>query len=501
MKGPRITDRRDAAAPPPRRRRLATGLAGLAVLAPAATAAAAPPDLVPFIPSEGTLAPARWYVDTSVDGGAYSAKYHFPTQIANIGGQFKVVAGAAGGTPDAPTAAAVQSVEGGATSPLGPTVRLVGVPFGGGAYAWGIDGLARYTLTPVTGAAVNSALQPTCREDNAVFTEAGAPAAAPSAFAPRGTAIGGNVVSTASCDPLDAAATGFSSGISTGWQDVIDVNSANTAYFEIAGVAPGEGTLRARVDPNGEVDQGGATANDTDLRPIDVPGVVADTKAAVLTSAGKATLTLSGRVVEPQVRGRRVTASSPATGADAAPATAAIRWSVATPPTHGTATVTAAGGVSYDSAGAPVADTFTVVGEDSRGLRSAPAKVFIDPPGSAPRVILGRPDITKTILRRSAGFRRGQARVFTVKVPKGQKVATFSVGWNGGTFSISVRKPGTRKEIRKNARGVMLQKARTFRALRVTAPKAGAWRFTVTRHASGPASATAQVRVTLIRKG
>jgi hypothetical protein len=503
MTGPRraTADSTQPAAPRRPGRRLALGLAGIAVLAPAATAAAAPPDLIPFVPSEGGLAQSRWFVDTSVAGGVYSAKYHFPTQVVNLGGRLKIGAGAAGGPPEAPVAAAVQTVDGGAQVQLGPAVRLVGIPFGGGAYGWGIDGLAKYTLTPVAGPAVDSALAPTCREDNAVFAEPGAPAAGPAEFAPAGTPIGGSVNATANCAPLDGAATGFSSGISTGWQDIIDVNSANTAYFEIAGVAPGEGTFRARVDPSGVIAQGGATGNDTDLRPFDVPGVVANPKSAVLTAAGKASLQLSAQVVEPQVRGRRVTASSPANGSDAAPATSAVRFSVATPPTRGTATVTTGGAVSYDSAGAPVADTFTVVAEDSRGLRSAPAKVFIDPPGSTPRVGLGRPDVTKTVLRRTLRLGAGQARSFAVKVPKGQKRATFSASWNGGTFTISLRKPGTKKEIRKNARGIKLQKARTFRSFAVTSPKPGVWRFTVARKAGGPRTATVRIRATLLRTG
>ena len=157
------------------RRTMTLGLAGIAVLAPAATAAAAPPDLIPFVPSEGALAQSRWYVDTSVDGGAYSARYHFPTQVANLGGRFKLSAGAAGGPLEAPVAAAVQTVDGGPTDQLGPAVRLVGTPFGGGVYGWAIDGLVEYTLTPVTGPAVNSAITPTCREDNAVFAEGAGP--------------------------------------------------------------------------------------------------------------------------------------------------------------------------------------------------------------------------------------------------------------------------------------------------------------------------------------
>ncbi|MGE0025619.1 MAG: Ig-like domain-containing protein [Thermoleophilia bacterium] len=385
---------------------------------------------------------------------------------------------------------------------LPASIRLVGTPFGGGSYGWGIDGLAAYTLSPVAGAPVNSALTPTCREDNAPFAEAGAPAAGPSAFAPAGTPIGGSVTGTVNCSGLNASAAGFSAGISTGWQDVIDLSSANNAYFEIAGVAPGEGTFRARVDPTGAVAQGGGgAANDTDLRPIDVPGVVADQKAAVLTAAGKASLQLSAQIREPQVRGRRVTAASPANGADAAPATATLRYSIATPPAKGTAAVSPAGAVTYDSSAAPVADTFTVVAEDSRGLRSAPAKVFIDPPGSPRRVTLGRPDITKTVLRKSLRLGVGTSRSFTIKVPKGQKQATFTASWNGGTFGIGIRKPGTRKEIRKNARGITLSKARTFRSLKVTSPKAGAWRFTVTRKAGGPRLTTATIRATLVQSG
>ena len=506
MRGPRgTTEGYDRGAPPRRRprRRMAIGLAGIAVLAPAATAAAATPDLVPFVASEGPLSQPRWYVDTSVDGGVYSARLHFPTQVANIGaGPLKIVAGAASGPPEAPLAAAVQVVDGGPTVPLGPSIRLVGHQLGVGDYQWGIDGLAGYTLTPVTGPAIESALEPTCREDNAIFNEPGAPVPATSDFASRGTPIGGNVTGTANCGPgLDQAATAFSSGISSGWQDVIDVNSDNSAYFEIAGAAPGEGTFRARVNPNGEISQGGATANDTELRPLDVPGVVADTKGAVLTSAGKASLQLSASVKEPQVRGRRVTAASPSNGADAAPAGSALRYSVAAQPTHGTVTVSAAGAVSYDSSGGPVADTFTYVAEDTRGLRSAPAKVFIDPPGSAPRVFLGRPDITKTVLRKTVSFRAGQAKSFKIRVPKGQRLATFSVSWSGGSYSISIRKPGTRKDIRRNARGAKLQKARTFRAFKVTNPKAGVWRFTVSRQRSGPATSKAAVRVTLQRRG
>ena len=116
-------------------------------------------------------------------------------------------------------------------------------------------------------------------------------------------------------------------------------------------------------------------------------------------------------------------------------------------------------------------------------------------------MVLPRPDITKTVLRKASRFRVGQARSFAVRVPKGQKQATFSASWNAGTFAISVRKPGTRQEIRKNARGIRLRQARTFRSLTVTRPKPGLWRYTVTRKAGGPGVATATIRASLLRKG
>ena len=100
---------------PRRATRLTLGLAGIAVLAPAAMAAAAPPDLVPFVPSEGALAQSRWYVDTSVDGGVYSARYHFPTQVANLGGPASASAGTRRRPARGPGRAAVQTVDGDAS--------------------------------------------------------------------------------------------------------------------------------------------------------------------------------------------------------------------------------------------------------------------------------------------------------------------------------------------------------------------------------------------------
>ena len=497
---PRLTGRRTDVR---RARRLAIGLSALATLGAAGSASAAPPDLFPFVPSEGVLEPARWYVDTSVDGGVYSARLHFSTQVVNVGGPLALSAGAASGTVDAPLAAAVQTVEGGAPTPLGPTVRLIGRKFGDGAYGWGVDGIARYTLTPAVGAPVDSALGATCREDNAIFSEPGAPPAVAAAFAPAGSTIGGNIAALSNCGPnLPQTGAGFSSGISTGWQDVIDLNSDNAAYFDISAMAPGPGTFRARVDPGGEINQGGASANDTELRTLDVPGVVALPKAGVLASTGKVGVQLAASVKEPQVRGRRITPTSPSSGADAAPAGSAVRFFVADPPARGTVAINETTGQSFytGNAGSTAADSFTYVAEDSRGLRSVPAKVFIDPPGSAPRIGLGRPDIVATVLKKTRTFRAGQSVSFTVKVPKGQKSATFAVSWAAGRYTLQLRTPGSKKNVRVG-KTVKLTKGRTFRSFTVVNPKAGAWKLIVTRQSGGPKNDKATIRASLQRRG
>ncbi len=484
-------------------RRSIVGLTALAVLGSAGAATATPPDLLPFVSSEGTLRPERWYVDSSVDGGVYTARFHFPAQVANIGGTLKLTAGAPSGPAEAPLATAVQVVDGTTTVNLGPAVRLVGRRFGEGAYGWGVEGLARYTLTPSTGPALASALTSLCREDNAVFGEPGAPVPAPAAFAPAGTPIGGNIAALANCGPaLPQTAVGFSAGISTGWQDVVDLNSANSAYFDVTGAAPGPGVFRAQVDPAGEIAQGGATGNDVELRPLDIPGVVATPKQAVLSAAGTASTQLAATVKEPQVRGRRVTAASPADGSDAAPAGAALRYLLAAAPAKGTVTINATTGqaVYTGNGGSTAADTFTYVAEDTRGLRSAPAQVFVDPPGSITRVGLGRPDLVRTILRKSRSLAVGRSASFKVRVPKGALAVTFATSWRSGTYSLRLRRPGAKVDARVG-KSLKLTKGRTFRSFRAVNPKAGTWNLTVTRLKGVARLDTAQIRATLQLKG
>lgn len=489
---------------PRRRRVLASGVAALGALALAGPAAAAPPDLFPFVPSQGELRTANWFVDTSVEGGVYSARYHFATQIVNTGGRFNITPGPASGPPEAPVAGAVQVVDG-VPTPLPGTVRLVGRRFSENNYQWGIDGLARYTLAPPTGPAIQSALAPVCREDNAIFAEPGAPAPAPAEFSPRDSTLGGQRAAYANCGPgLDQAATGFSSGISTGWMDVIALSSANTAYFDITGAAPGPGTYTARVSPGGEIEQGGAVGNDADQRPLDIPGVIANPAAGILPAAsGQVGVRLSASIREPQVRGRRVSAGSPPDGSGAAPAGPGLRFFLVDPPTAGAVTINESTGQAVYTAnpGSAAADGFTYAAEDSRGLRSAPARVFIDPPGSPRRVDLGRPDIARTVLRKTGAFRLGQTRVYRVRIPRAQRSATFSVSWGQGRYVVKLRAPRGRVYTKSVGKAVRLTRARTNRTFRVNNPKAGVWRLVVTRQVGKGRIDRASIRASVLSRG
>ena len=418
----------------------------VAMAGSAGAASAAPPDLIPFVSSEGTLRPERWYVNSSVEGGAYSARFHFPAQVANIGGQFTITPGAAGGPPEAPVAAAVQVVDATPVT-LGPTVRLVGKRFSENAYGWGIEGVAAYTLTPSTGGPINSALVGTCREDNAVFGEPGAPAAVPAAFAPAGSS-NPNTASFASCGPnLPASAAGFSSGISTGWQDVVDLNSGNTAYFDITGAATGPGVFRAQVNPSGEIQQGGATGNDVELRPLDIPGVVATPKQVVLNAGGTGSVQLAATVKEPQVRGRRVTAASPSDGSDAAPAGTALRFLLAGAPSKGTVAINeATGQATYNSAGAP-SPTRSSTSPRTPAACAARRSRCSSTRRAAPRGSgSARPTSTARSSRRRASCGSAGSAAFRVRVPKNARSATFSVNWRAGNYSLRLRRPGAKVE-------------------------------------------------------
>lgn len=364
------------------KRHLSPGLAALAVLgfaAGTAAAAPAPPDLVPFIDtdsgSSNAVAMSKWYVDVTASP-SYSARLHFGTQIGNLAtaGPFQIIPGAASGSSSGRTAVALQVIKDGTNKAL-TSVKLIGDPLGvSGNFNWGIDGMAKYTLTPPSGPAVNSALGAVCRDDSSNFVTT---PPAPAVFDP------------AVCSALDNNATNFFSGISPGYQDVVGALSDNTAYFDITNVAAGAGSFTAKVDPNNEIDEATPTdANNTDTEPFTVPGV--STQPATLTTltTTPASAILSAHLEGQNVLGRTLNpALDPADPAQpvAKAATGILTFVRVTNGAHGTATIdpTTGKAVYTAAAGFTGADSFSYYAQDSRGIRSATTTVTVNVGGGA----------------------------------------------------------------------------------------------------------------------
>ncbi|HSJ74482.1 MAG TPA: vWA domain-containing protein, partial [Miltoncostaeaceae bacterium] len=111
----------------------------------------------------------------------------------------------------------------------------------------------------------------------------------------------------------------------------------------------------------------------------------------------------------------------------------------------------------------------------------------------------GRTSGATTLLRKVSTFRVGQSRVFSRKVPKGQRKATFFVGWGVGKYRLVLTQPGGRT-FAKSAKRVRLVRGRAFSFFEVQSPKTGRWRLRVTRLATGGATDKATTTVTTQRR-
>jgi hypothetical protein len=336
----------------PLTKHLIPGLAALAALGGAASiAAAAPPDLEPFIDapdSDNALGPKFWFVETSASG-PYYAHFNHSVQLFNnaaAADELRIVPGpSAGGTANFQ---AVQNVVGGGSTTL-TGVTVVGT-LDGNDFNFGVKGLVNYTLTPTGGTPIPSSIGPVCWVDGSTAQDP-APAAA---------------FTTAGCNSLPASGAGFVSGISGLWSDVVLVGG-QSAFFDITNVAPGSANASASIAAS-VVDSN--TGNNTDgTNPINIPGVTAAAKSATTAAATPANVDLSATIVNPQVLGRRGTVGTPAA------ATAALTFAVAGGPANGTATVAGARLTYTPRAGFTGTDSLTYTATDSRGLRSAPATV------------------------------------------------------------------------------------------------------------------------------
>lgn len=365
-------------------------MAVLAALGFAGTAAAvpAPPNLLPVVDSlsdsPNPIAVNKWFVATTAS--PYSARYYFATAIENDGaGPFQIAPAAAGtnGPNNTRLVKAKQIVTGDVDTAL-TNVRLVGTPLGLNVYDWGIAGIAKYTLQPSSGGpALDSSLGAVCRDDSQAV---GTPP--PALFQP------------ANCAGLDGNATSptFSSGITNGYRDVIDLNSASTPFFDVTSAPLGDASFVAQVDPFNEITE----SNDNDNTSFPVTLVIPGVRASAATlPATTATAPTSGQLAATIV-GDKVPGKAPGQAVAALP-DGTLTFSLAGTPANGTAQVSATGQATYTAkAGFSGTDSFTYIATDSRGLQSTPTTVSVTvnaAPGTGGTAGTGGTTVTRVTLK------------------------------------------------------------------------------------------------------
>lgn len=476
------------------KRHLSPGLAALAVLGFAGTAAAAtPPDLVPIVDSAASstndIATNKWYVDVATP---YSLRLHFATTISNLGeGPFHIVSGAGGADTAGGnrSAIAVQKVTDAPDKPLTNVKLLTNDIFGGGSYSWGISGVARYTLSGPGGGLVNSALGAICRDDSN----------------PLDNPPGPSLFGSPTCAPLDGNAAGFSSGISSRYQDVIGLASTNTAYFDVTAAPPGPTTFTGTVDPFNEITESN-DGNNVVTAQLTIPGVNVPAPTLATTSTTPVATSLAGTVVGGNVLAKAATAPPSALKV----ATAVLSYTLVSPAANGTATINpATGAASYTAkAGFTGADSFTYYAQDSRGIRSKTTTVTVNvaalptgpgtgttpvTPGAGGGTILPPTGVvtrltltlkpafsvvrrgTKVFLKVSGGLPVSQAgRTVKIQRKLGKKVSTLTtvkVGRNG-RYSKLVRVTSRTVSVRATIAASATAKASTsaFRSLVLVKP-------------------------------
>jgi von Willebrand factor type A domain len=112
----------------------------------------------------------------------------------------------------------------------------------------------------------------------------------------------------------------------------------------------------------------------------------------------------------------------------------------------------------------------------------------------------GRSSGATTLLKRTATFRVGQTRVYSKKIKKGQKTATFFVSWGVGKYRIQIVQPGGRVFSRSVGKSVRFVSGKTSSFFQVQKPKTGLWRVRVTRLKTGGVTDTATTTVSVVKR-
>jgi hypothetical protein len=112
----------------------------------------------------------------------------------------------------------------------------------------------------------------------------------------------------------------------------------------------------------------------------------------------------------------------------------------------------------------------------------------------------GRSSGATTLLKRTSTFKIGQSRLFTRRVKKGQKQATFFVSFGAGKYSLQLTQPGGKVLKRSIGKAVRLVRGKTFAFFRIQKPKVGGYTLRVTRLATGGPTDQATTTITVQKR-
>lgn len=112
----------------------------------------------------------------------------------------------------------------------------------------------------------------------------------------------------------------------------------------------------------------------------------------------------------------------------------------------------------------------------------------------------GRSSGATTLLNKTDTFRPGQTRIYSRKVARNQRVATFFSSWGVGKYRIQIVQPGGRVFSRSVGTKVRFVSGRTSSFFQVQKPKTGLWRVRVTRLKTGTPTDQATTTVTVQKR-
>jgi len=112
----------------------------------------------------------------------------------------------------------------------------------------------------------------------------------------------------------------------------------------------------------------------------------------------------------------------------------------------------------------------------------------------------GRSSGATTLLKKTSTFKVGQTHLYSRKVAKGQKSATFFVSWGVGKYRVQIVQPGGRVFSRSVDRSIRFVSGKTSSFFQVQKPKTGLWRVRVTRLRTGGGTDKATTTVTVVKR-